>query len=165
MQAAGAGAGGAEGRDGPDDQVAPGSPGGAGAAAAVVRGAQPVERSPHAPGPGGDAASRRAGNLLHILGTRNPNRYGCCLNRIPNSALSVPFPSALEAEIALGSLAPDAEPHRVAVQKELTVIGSTLAVRWRAEDSRLLRISIINFLDQLSLVVRTMQRFGPAVSR
>ncbi|XP_075855824.1 EKC/KEOPS complex subunit LAGE3 isoform X2 [Microcebus murinus] len=37
--------------------------------------------------------------------------------------------------------------------------------RWKAEDSHLLRISIINFLDQLSLVVQTMQRFGPPVSR
>ncbi|EFB13351.1 hypothetical protein PANDA_019990, partial [Ailuropoda melanoleuca] len=37
--------------------------------------------------------------------------------------------------------------------------------RWRAEDPRLLRISIISFLDQLSLVMRTMRRFGPPVSR
>ncbi|XP_054551924.1 EKC/KEOPS complex subunit LAGE3 [Talpa occidentalis] len=80
-------------------------------------------------------------------------------------ALSVPFPSALEAEIARGSLAPDAEPHGAAVRKELAVTGCVLAVHWTAEDSRLLRISIINFLDQLSLVVRTMQRFGPPVSR
>ncbi|EPY73663.1 hypothetical protein CB1_002650002 [Camelus ferus] len=81
------------------------------------------------------------------------------------SALDVPFPSTLEAEIARGSLAPDAEPHRGAVRKELTVSGSLLAVRWRAEDSRLLRISIVNFLDQLALVMRTLQRFGPPVSR
>uniref|UniRef100_A0A8D1PUT2 L antigen family member 3 n=1 Tax=Sus scrofa TaxID=9823 RepID=A0A8D1PUT2_PIG len=80
-------------------------------------------------------------------------------------ALSVPFPSSWEAEIARGSLAPDAEPHRGAVGKELTVSGSDLAVHWRADDSRLLRISIVNFLDQLSLVIRTMQRFGPPVSR
>lgn len=79
--------------------------------------------------------------------------------------LSVPFPSALEAEIAHGSLAPDTEPHRGAVGKELTVSGNVLAVCWRAEDCRLLRISIVNFLDQLSLVMRTMQRFGPPVAR
>ncbi|EFB14112.1 hypothetical protein PANDA_022479, partial [Ailuropoda melanoleuca] len=82
-----------------------------------------------------------------------------------SSALCVPFPSALEAEIACRSLAPDAEPHRGAVEKQLTVSGSVLAVRWRAEDPRLLRISIISFLDQLSLVMRTMWRFGPPVSR
>ncbi|EHH31221.1 hypothetical protein EGK_21109, partial [Macaca mulatta] len=77
--------------------------------------------------------------------------------------LSVPFPTPLEAEIAHGSLAPDAEPHQRVVGKELTVSGRIL--RWKAEDCRLLRISVINFLDQLSLVVRTMQRFGPPVSR
>nr|KAF6492330.1 hypothetical protein HJG59_007531 [Molossus molossus] len=36
---------------------------------------------------------------------------------------------------------------------------------WRAEDSRLLRTSIISFLDQLSVVMRTMQRFGPPLPR
>ncbi|XP_006167567.1 EKC/KEOPS complex subunit LAGE3 [Tupaia chinensis] len=84
---------------------------------------------------------------------------------VSTSTLSVPFPTPLEAEIARGSLAPDAEPHRGAVGKELKVSGSVLAVCWRAEDSRLLRVSIVSFLEQLSLVVRTMQRFGPPVSR
>lgn len=77
----------------------------------------------------------------------------------------MPFPSPLEADIACGSLAPDAEPHPGAVRKELTVSGSVLAVRWSAEESRLLRMSVINFLDQLSLVMRTLQRFGPRLSR
>uniref|UniRef100_A0A2K5HXK1 L antigen family member 3 n=1 Tax=Colobus angolensis palliatus TaxID=336983 RepID=A0A2K5HXK1_COLAP len=79
--------------------------------------------------------------------------------------LSVPFPTPLEAEIAHGSLVPDAEPHQRVVGKDLTVSGRILAIRWKAEDCRLLRISVINFLDHLSLVVRTMQRFGPPVSR
>ncbi|XP_037006514.2 EKC/KEOPS complex subunit LAGE3 isoform X2 [Artibeus jamaicensis] len=73
--------------------------------------------------------------------------------------------AAVTADIARGSLAPDAEPHREAIRKELTVSGSVLAICWRAEDAHLLRISIINFLDQLSLVMRTMQRFGPPLSR
>lgn len=38
------------------------------------------------------------------------------------------FPSPLEADIAHGSLAPDAEPHREVVRKDLTVNGSVLAV-------------------------------------
>ncbi|KAK2489909.1 hypothetical protein MC885_002496, partial [Smutsia gigantea] len=76
---------------------------------------------------------------------------------------SVPFPSPLEAEIACASLAADAEPHRVVVHKHLIVRGSILGVHWRAEDSRLLRVSVVNFLDQLSLVMRTLQRFGPPV--
>ncbi|XP_021514970.1 EKC/KEOPS complex subunit Lage3 [Meriones unguiculatus] len=79
-------------------------------------------------------------------------------------ALIVPFPTSLEAEIACGSLAPDVEPHRGLVGKELKVSGSMLEVHWIAEDSRLLRISIMNFLDQLSLVVNTIQHFGPPIS-
>ncbi|XP_063102685.1 EKC/KEOPS complex subunit LAGE3 isoform X3 [Cavia porcellus] len=37
--------------------------------------------------------------------------------------------------------------------------------RWTAQDVRLLRVSVLSFLEQLSLVVQTMQRFGPPVSR
>ncbi|KAM4818716.1 EKC/KEOPS complex subunit LAGE3 [Thomomys bottae] len=81
------------------------------------------------------------------------------------TTLSVPFPTPLEAEIAHGALAPDAEPHQGALGKELTVSGTTLAIRWTAADSRLLRVSILSFLEQLSLVIQTMRRFGPPVSR
>ncbi|KAK7810078.1 hypothetical protein U0070_008265 [Myodes glareolus] len=80
-------------------------------------------------------------------------------------ALTVPFPTSLETEIACGSLAPDAEPHQELLGKELNVSGCVLEAHWVSEDSRLLRISIMNFLDQLSLVVNTIQRFGPPVSR
>lgn len=143
QQAARAGCTGAEG------QAGQGGPSGAATVAPASGGAARVTRAQHAPGPSENAGStaRRPGNRPHIF------------------ALSVPFPSPLEADIACGSLAPDAEPHPGAVRKELTVSGSVLAVRWRADDSRLLRISIINFLDQLSLVMRTMQRFGPPLSR
>ncbi|XP_005414261.1 PREDICTED: EKC/KEOPS complex subunit LAGE3 [Chinchilla lanigera] len=79
-------------------------------------------------------------------------------------ALSIPFPTPLDARIALGSLAPDAEPHPEVIGKELTASGSTLDVRWTAQDMRLLRVSVLSFLEQLSLVVQTMQRFGPPVS-
>ncbi|XP_036271623.1 EKC/KEOPS complex subunit LAGE3 [Pipistrellus kuhlii] len=107
-----------------------------------------VARAQHVSGSGGDAA---------ILDRRPGNQH--------TFALSVPFPSPLEAEIARASLAPDVEPHGELVQKELAVDGSVLVVHWRAEDSRLLRTSIVNFLDQLSLVIRTMQRFGPPLPR
>ncbi|KAM5290355.1 EKC/KEOPS complex subunit LAGE3 isoform 1-T1 [Glossophaga mutica] len=146
MQAADLGATGAQGLDGQDGYA---TPRGAGAAAAVAGGAPRDARAQNASGWGGEAAVmvRRPENRLHTF------------------ALSVPFPSPLEADIARGSLAPDAEPHQEAIRKELTVSGSVLAVCWRAEDAHLLRISIINFLDQLSLVMRTMQRFGPPLSR
>nr|XP_053773445.1 EKC/KEOPS complex subunit LAGE3 isoform X2 [Desmodus rotundus] len=124
---------------------------GAGAAAAVPVGAPRVARAQNASASGWDGEA--------AVTVRRPE------NRLHTFALSVPFPSPLEADIARGSLAPDAEPHRDAIRKEFTVTGSVLAVCWRAEDAHLLRISIINFLDQLSLVIRTMQRFGPPVSR
>ncbi|XP_065756386.1 EKC/KEOPS complex subunit LAGE3 [Phocoena phocoena] len=143
---AGAGrmAGGAEGLDsqgGSGGRGGRGGPRSGGAAAAANDGALCAAPAQHSPAPGGHPASTA------------------------RSALSVPFPSTLEAEIARGSLAPDAELHHGAVGKELTVSGSVLAVHWRAEDSHLLQISIVNFLDQLSLVIRTMQRFGPPVAR
>ncbi|XP_054434103.1 EKC/KEOPS complex subunit LAGE3 [Pteronotus mesoamericanus] len=146
MQAPDAGPTGAHGQDSQDGY---GTPRGAGEAATVAGGAPRVARAQNASGRGEDAA----------LTVRRPE------NRLHTFALRVPFPSPLEADIACGSLAPDAEPHREAIRKELTVSGSVLAVFWRAEDAHLLRISIINFLDQLSLVMRTMQRFGPPLCR
>ncbi|XP_009186903.1 EKC/KEOPS complex subunit LAGE3-like isoform X1 [Papio anubis] len=120
-------------------------PGGADTAAAPAGGAPRA----HASGSGRDATSvaRGPGMRPHVF------------------TLSVPFPTPLEAEIARGSLAPDAEPHQRVVGKNLAVSGRILAVRWEAEDCRLLRISVINFLDHLSLVVHTMQHFGPPISR
>ncbi|XP_007120071.2 EKC/KEOPS complex subunit LAGE3 isoform X2 [Physeter macrocephalus] len=126
-----------------------GGPCSGGAAAAADNGALCVAPAQHSPGPGGHPAptAGRPGSRPHVF------------------ALSVPFPSTLEAEIARGSLAPDAELHHGTVGKELTVSGSVLAVHWRAEDSHLLQTSIVTFLDHLSLVIRTMQRFGPPVAR
>ncbi|XP_040322778.1 EKC/KEOPS complex subunit LAGE3-like [Herpailurus yagouaroundi] len=118
--------------------------GGAVAEAAVAGEALRVPRLPHAPGPGGDALPTAR---VHIF------------------ALGVPFPSHLEAEIARASFAPDREPYGYLVEQQLAVFGSILAIRWRAENPFLLRNSIINFLDQLCVVIRTMQRFGPPVSR
>ncbi|XP_055294481.1 EKC/KEOPS complex subunit LAGE3 [Moschus berezovskii] len=126
-----------------------GGPRSAGAASAADHGTTGVAPAQHSSEPGGDPWSPAL----------RPGSRPCVFT------LKVPFPSALLAEIARGSLAPDVEPHRGAVGKELTVSGSVLAVCWRAEDCRLLRISIVNFLDQLSLVMRTMQRFGPPVAR
>uniref|UniRef100_F1S0K0 L antigen family member 3 n=1 Tax=Sus scrofa TaxID=9823 RepID=F1S0K0_PIG len=143
----------AGGPEGPGCRGGPGgpsSPRGDGCVAAdAAEGVPPVAPGWHPSAAGGESAStaKRPGNRPLVF------------------TLSVPFPSSLEAEIARGSLAPDAEPHRGAAGKKLSVSASVLAVHWRAEDSRLLRISILNFLDQLSLAIRTMQRFGPPVIR
>ncbi|MBW05046.1 EKC/KEOPS complex subunit LAGE3, partial [Eschrichtius robustus] len=125
----------------------PGGPRSANAAAAANNRPLRVTPAQHSSGPGGHPActARRPGSQPHVF------------------ALSVPFPSTLEAEIARGSLAPGAEPHQGAVGKELVAAASW---RYAGElDSCLLRISIVNFLDQLSLVIRTLQRFGPPVAR
>jgi EKC/KEOPS complex subunit PCC1/LAGE3 len=136
----------ADGAYGPTSRCCPGN---AGTKAVIPSGAHPVGRA--------------------LEASRNPSKSIVPLTQRPGSryrrfALFVPFPTSLEAEIACGSLVPDVEPHRGLVGKELKVSGCLLEVRWIAEDSRLLRISIINFLDQLSLVVNTIQLFGPPVS-
>ncbi|XP_028318032.1 L antigen family member 3-like [Gouania willdenowi] len=78
-------------------------------------------------------------------------------------SLDVPFPSAEEAIIALRSLSPDREPRRGGISKQLSVSGNTLYVRWSADEARTLRVSVSSFMDHLSLVLETMEAFGPAV--
>ncbi|XP_054859567.1 EKC/KEOPS complex subunit LAGE3 [Eublepharis macularius] len=75
--------------------------------------------------------------------------------------LSVPFPTSLLAWTALGSLGPDPEPRKGGILKELDVTENVLHARWRADEARILRVSISSFLDHLSLVVETMDLFGP----
>ncbi|XP_029300779.1 L antigen family member 3-like [Cottoperca gobio] len=78
-------------------------------------------------------------------------------------SLVVPFPSSREAVIALRSLSPDREPRKGGISKQLTVTGGTLSVRWSADEARVLRVSVNSFLDHLSLVIETMEMFGPPV--
>uniref|UniRef100_A0A8C5MTB7 L antigen family member 3 n=1 Tax=Leptobrachium leishanense TaxID=445787 RepID=A0A8C5MTB7_9ANUR len=75
--------------------------------------------------------------------------------------LRVPFPGPREAQIAHDSLCPDAEPRKGGVSKTLSVTDNVLQVRWQADEARILRVSVSSFLDHLSLVVQTMDRFGP----
>ncbi|KAJ1094821.1 hypothetical protein NDU88_000006 [Pleurodeles waltl] len=79
--------------------------------------------------------------------------------------LDVPFPSHMEAQIARNSLAPDREPRKGGISKELLVTDNILHVRWKAAEARILRVSINSFLDNLSLVLQTINRFGPALER
>uniref|UniRef100_A0A3Q2HP91 L antigen family member 3 n=1 Tax=Equus caballus TaxID=9796 RepID=A0A3Q2HP91_HORSE len=84
-----------------------------------------------------------------------------CLNHASPSTLTVPFRSPLEAEMARRALAPEAQGHQQAVQKECAVNGRLSSVsRWTAEDADLLQISINSFLDLLALVVGSIQHFG-----
>uniref|UniRef100_A0A8C7B5U5 Cancer/testis antigen 1-like n=1 Tax=Neovison vison TaxID=452646 RepID=A0A8C7B5U5_NEOVI len=119
----------------------PGSPGIEGEAGAACAGARQVDGAPSAPGPDGDAAPAAGGPGVQPL----------------QFALTVPFPSPMEAEIAYRYLTPNAELQGP-VRKELNVNGNILTVPGR------LQISITSCLDQVSLVIRTMQRIVPPFS-
>ncbi|KAM5146420.1 EKC/KEOPS complex subunit LAGE3-like [Mantella aurantiaca] len=78
--------------------------------------------------------------------------------------LDVPFPRSTDAQIAHNSLSPDAEPRKGGVAKTLSVRDNVLHVHWQADEARILRVSVGSFLVHLSLVVKTMERFGSALS-
>uniref|UniRef100_A0A452R7B8 L antigen family member 3 n=1 Tax=Ursus americanus TaxID=9643 RepID=A0A452R7B8_URSAM len=126
---------------GPRESGDPSNPGIEREAGAASGGVPQVEQAPHAPGPDGDAAPAAGGPGNQLT-------------------LTVPFPSPMEAEIAHRFLTPNAQL-RGPVQKELSVDGSVLTVRLTAEDPGQLRISITSCLDQVSLVIRTIQRIVP----
>uniref|UniRef100_A0A673UKL7 L antigen family member 3 n=1 Tax=Suricata suricatta TaxID=37032 RepID=A0A673UKL7_SURSU len=128
MQAAGAGGGAGGPGDGREGQ-------------GRRRGLGRVPGPGHVPGPAADASSTTGGSdtRVHIL------------------ALCVPFPSETEAEVACASLAPDHTTHGTTVEQELSVFGSILLVHCRAENPNLLRASIVNFLNHLSMVMESLE--------
>ncbi|XP_054428224.1 EKC/KEOPS complex subunit LAGE3-like [Pteronotus mesoamericanus] len=77
------------------------------------------------------------------------------------SAVTVPFQSAVDAEVARSYLIPGAALYRGMVHWELTVTGSDLLIQLTAEDSDLLRISTVSLLIQLFIVAQIMQHLGP----
>ncbi|XP_042307848.1 EKC/KEOPS complex subunit LAGE3 isoform X4 [Sceloporus undulatus] len=72
-------------------------------------------------------------------------------------------PGGRNSRIALDSLAPDPEPRKGGISKELSVMEDTLHICWKADEARILRVSVNSFLEHLSLVVETMDLFGPPV--
>ncbi|XP_005370731.1 EKC/KEOPS complex subunit LAGE3-like [Microtus ochrogaster] len=117
----------------------PGSPVGSGAAAEEAAVILHNEHPPLLPGPSGDTASTTGNRLLEF-------------------SVTVPFRSAVEADMARRSLVSTARRQQMMVQQEFTVNATVLSVRWTTEDPVLFRISINTFLDQLSLVMRNIQR-------
>ncbi|XP_035581733.1 EKC/KEOPS complex subunit LAGE3-like [Zalophus californianus] len=103
-----------------------------------------MEQAPRAPGPDGAAAPAAGGPGGQPL----------------QIALTVPFPSPVEAEIAHWFLTSHAEL-RGPVRQELDVNVTVLTVRLTAEDPGQLQMSITSCLDQVSRVIRTMQRVVP----
>ncbi|XP_034402841.1 EKC/KEOPS complex subunit LAGE3 [Cyclopterus lumpus] len=80
-------------------------------------------------------------------------------------SLDVPFPSPREAAIALRSLSPDREPRKSGISKHLALTGSTLTAKWSADEARILRVSVNSFMDHLTLVMETMEMFGPPATQ
>ncbi|XP_028609981.1 EKC/KEOPS complex subunit LAGE3-like [Grammomys surdaster] len=97
------------------------------------------EQAPIILGPGGDTATTAGSRLLEF-------------------SVTVPFRTAVEANIACRTLASNVQHQQVMVQQEFTVNDTILTVRWTTEDPVLFRTSINAFLDQLSLVMRTIPR-------
>ena len=77
--------------------------------------------------------------------------------------ITVPFPSSRHAEIAYNSLRVDKEPSRGGCKKTLSLQESTLYVKFTTKEARVLRVASNSFLDFLSLVCDTMERFGPPI--
>nr|XP_020767594.1 cancer/testis antigen 1-like isoform X1 [Odocoileus virginianus texanus] len=100
--------------------------------------------APQVPGPGRDAAPRA----------------GILSNRPLQFSLTVPFSSHEEAENARHFLTRRTQL-RGPIQKELGVNGRMLVLRLTAEDHALLQRSIAFCLDQLSLVMWSLQHFVP----
>jgi len=75
--------------------------------------------------------------------------------------LSVPFPSAREAEVAYQVLRVDKEPSRSGVTKTLTLNDNLLEVSFSGKEARKVRVGLTSFFDNLSLVTETIEKFGP----
>ncbi|XP_074659696.1 EKC/KEOPS complex subunit LAGE3-like [Tubulanus polymorphus] len=85
---------------------------------------------------------------------------------VPNlsAELRIPFLTEREADIAFGSLSVDKEPKRGGCRKTLTVDRNFLIINFTAAEARMLRVGVNSFLDLLTLVMQTMQQFGPPVA-
>ncbi|XP_027991882.1 EKC/KEOPS complex subunit Lage3-like [Eptesicus fuscus] len=75
--------------------------------------------------------------------------------------LLVPFRSSMQAEIACHLLAFSAEPQPEATQREVRVSGSRLAIRLSADNLDQLRLSISSCVQELSVLIETMQHILP----
>lgn len=77
--------------------------------------------------------------------------------------LSIPFPSAREAEIVYQVLRVDKEPSRGGVSKKLILDDNSLQVLISGTEARKVRVALTSFFDSLILVTETIQQFGPPV--
>ncbi|XP_043425891.1 cancer/testis antigen 1-like isoform X1 [Prionailurus bengalensis] len=172
---AGGGAGGPEGQRGPGDPGVPDGPGGhegpgggrggEGEECAAAGAAPRVAQAPCAPVPGAAAVPGLGGHPLPGPGGHGGPTAGGPGSQPLQFYVTMPFPSSTEAQVAHQCLATQGQPQVGAVRKEFTVFGNVLIIRLTAEDPGQLQVSIASCLDQLSLLVWTMQRFVPPFFR
>ncbi|XP_074111435.1 EKC/KEOPS complex subunit LAGE3-like [Cotesia typhae] len=74
--------------------------------------------------------------------------------------LSIPFPTARDAEIAYQVLRVDLdEPKRSCVSKSLAVDNKILNVNFTGKEIRKIRVGLTSFFDSLTLVTETLKEF------
>ncbi|KIY67277.1 transcription factor Pcc1 [Cylindrobasidium torrendii FP15055 ss-10] len=74
--------------------------------------------------------------------------------------LEIPFASPDHAEIAKRTIEVDAELQPHAVKRELIVEGNVLIARFHTRTVRLARLTANGFLENVDLVVKTLETFG-----
>ncbi|KAK1346318.1 hypothetical protein QTO34_000172 [Cnephaeus nilssonii] len=75
--------------------------------------------------------------------------------------LLVPFRSSMEAQIACHLLAFSAQPPPGSGHQEFRVSGSRVAIRLTADDMDQLRLSISSCLQEIFVLIETMQHILP----
>ncbi|KAK7463535.1 hypothetical protein VKT23_006883 [Stygiomarasmius scandens] len=74
--------------------------------------------------------------------------------------VQIPFASAKHALIAKQAIEVDAELQPQAVKRTITVEGEILKATFSTLTIRLARLTVNAFLENVDLVVRTIQQFG-----
>ncbi|KAG8839216.1 hypothetical protein FRC18_000072 [Serendipita sp. 400] len=75
--------------------------------------------------------------------------------------VKVPFSSSKHANIARDVISVDRELQAHAVKRELTVEGDQLVGTFRTLTVRLARLTLNAFLENVELIIRTLDEFGP----
>ena len=76
-------------------------------------------------------------------------------------SVEIPYPNEKLAQIVYNSLRVDIEPKRSEVHKSLHVENSVLKVRVSSSEVKNVRVSMNSFFDLLTVVNKTIDRFGP----
>ncbi|KAJ7364115.1 CTAG/Pcc1 family [Mycena albidolilacea] len=79
--------------------------------------------------------------------------------------IRIPFASAKHAEIAFQAIQVDPELQPHAVKRTLSVQDDVLIATFDTLTVRLARLTVNAYLENVDLVVRTLQEFGPVAAQ